>query len=65
MSEFDLTYVMAKSVKGRVIAEHLAEHATNCKEKGEFPFPDESVMEITENRGRSISMGQLIKEGMV
>lgn len=52
LSEFDITYVTQKSIKGRAIAEHLAEHP--IKEEHEFKdcFPDEEIA-VTEEEGRA------------
>lgn len=52
LSEFDITYVTQKSIKGRAIAEHLAEHP--IKEEHEFKdcFPDEEIA-VTEGEGRA------------
>ena len=50
LSEFDVKYVTSKSVKGRTIAEHLAEHPIDSEEDREFPFPDESIMEVVEDQ---------------
>jgi len=54
LSEFDITYVTVtqKSIKGRAIAEHLAEHP--IKEEYEFKdcFPDEEIA-VTEEEGRA------------
>ena len=48
LDEFDLKSFTAKSVKGRVVAEQLANYAINSKEEGEFLFSDEEVMKIQE-----------------
>lgn len=52
LSEFDITYVTQKFIKGRAIAEHLAEHP--IKEEDEFKdcFPDEEIA-VTEEEGRA------------
>ena len=65
LSEFDITYVTKKSIKGRAIAEHLAEHP--IKEEHEFKdcFPDEEIA-VTEEEGMEIVltlMARLIKMG--
>ena len=49
LSEFDIKHVTTKSVKGRTIAEHLAEHPIDFKEDEEFPFPDENIMEVVKD----------------
>ena len=48
LSEFDITYAASKSVKGRAITEHLAEHTQNCEKDEEFIFPDEGIMKVGE-----------------
>ena len=50
LSEFDITYVTQKSIKGRAIAEHLAEHPEAPKVKD--CFPDEEIA-VTEEEGRA------------
>ncbi|KAH7859516.1 hypothetical protein Vadar_002080 [Vaccinium darrowii] len=49
LAEFELKYVMRKSVKGRVVAEFLADHPIEGSEDTEFQFPDEHVMAMTED----------------
>ncbi|XP_077215694.1 uncharacterized protein LOC143850321 [Tasmannia lanceolata] len=49
LSEFDITYVTQKFVKGRVIAEQLAD---SLVEENAFPkaeFPDEEIMDVEED----------------
>ncbi|XP_058181209.1 uncharacterized protein LOC131299641 [Rhododendron vialii] len=45
--EFDIKYVTRKSVKGRAVAEFLADHPVEGPEDVEFRFPDENVMATT------------------
>lgn len=63
LSEFDITYVTQKSIKGRAIAEHLAEHP--IKEEHEFKdcFPDEEIAVTEEGHGNLTLMARLIKNG--
>lgn len=49
LSEFDLKYVIHISVKGRVIAEFLADHPIEGGEHVEYSFPDEEVMQMEED----------------
>ena len=37
-------------MKGRTIAEHLAEHPIGCEEDREFSFPNENIMEVVEDQ---------------
>ena len=43
-SKFYLTYVTRKSVKGRAIAEFLADHPVEGDEAVEYLFPDEAIL---------------------
>lgn len=52
LSEFDITYVTQKSIKGRAIAEHLAEHPIKEAPKVKDCFPDEEIA-VTEEEGRA------------
>ncbi|XP_058202819.1 uncharacterized protein LOC131317278 [Rhododendron vialii] len=47
LSEFDIRYVTRKLVKGRAVAEFLADHPVEGPEDVEFRFPDENVMATT------------------
>ncbi|XP_077215716.1 uncharacterized protein LOC143850343 [Tasmannia lanceolata] len=49
LSEFDITYVTQKSVKGRVIAEHLADSPVEESAFLKAEFPDEEIMDIEED----------------
>ncbi|KAI8568356.1 hypothetical protein RHMOL_Rhmol02G0191700 [Rhododendron molle] len=46
--EFELKYVTRKSVKGRAVAEFLADCPIEGGEDAEFKFPDEDIMTVTE-----------------
>jgi len=46
LAEFELKYVTRKSVKGRAVAEFLADHPVEGPEDTEFQFPDENVMAV-------------------
>ena len=41
LAKFDLKYVTSKSIKGRIVAEHLAELPVEFMKGEEFLFPDE------------------------
>ena len=43
--EFDIKYVISKSIKGRTIAKYLAKHAIDSEENRSFP--NENIMEVT------------------
>ncbi|XP_077249459.1 uncharacterized protein LOC143888967 [Tasmannia lanceolata] len=47
LSEFDITYVTQKSIKGRVIAEQLADSPAENNEFLKAEFPDEEIMTST------------------
>ncbi|KAH7838736.1 hypothetical protein Vadar_030466 [Vaccinium darrowii] len=49
LAEFELKYVTRKSVKGRAVAEFLADHPIQGPEDTEFQFPDEHVMTVSED----------------
>ena len=44
LSEFDLKYMTLKSLKGRVVAEFLADHPVEGNEAVEYLFPDEAIL---------------------
>ena len=44
LSEFDLKYMMRKFVKGRAVAEFLANHPVEGDEAVEYLFPDEAIL---------------------
>ena len=43
-SKFDLKYATHKSVKGRAVAEFLADHPVEGDEAVEYLFPDEAIL---------------------
>ncbi|XP_058216783.1 uncharacterized protein LOC131327654 [Rhododendron vialii] len=47
--KFDLEYVTRKSVKGRAVAEFLANHPIDGPEDSDFVFPDEEVLTVVED----------------
>ncbi|XP_077228342.1 uncharacterized protein LOC143861287 [Tasmannia lanceolata] len=49
LSEFDITYVTQKSVKGWVIAEHLADSPVEENAFLKAEFPDEEIMDVEED----------------
>ncbi|XP_077242552.1 uncharacterized protein LOC143883073 [Tasmannia lanceolata] len=49
LSEFDITYVTQKSVKGRVIAEQLADSPVEENAFLKAEFPDEEIMDVEED----------------
>jgi hypothetical protein len=44
LAEFDLKYMTRKSVKGRAVAEFLADHPVTEVEAEDFMFPDEDIL---------------------
>ena len=46
LSDFDLKFVSRKSVKGRAVAEFLADHPVEGGEAVEYLFPDEAILHI-------------------
>ena len=46
LSEFDLKYVTRKSVKGRTVAEFLADHPVEGGDAVEYLFLDEAILHI-------------------
>ncbi|XP_058216797.1 uncharacterized protein LOC131327669 [Rhododendron vialii] len=49
VSEFELKYVTRKSVKGKAVAEFLADCLVEGGEDAEFKFPDEDIMTLAED----------------
>ncbi|KAH7848295.1 hypothetical protein Vadar_000864 [Vaccinium darrowii] len=47
LAEFDIKYITRKSVKGKAVAEFLADHPVEGPEDIEFEFPYENVMTAT------------------
>ena len=50
LTEFDIDYVAKKVVKGRVVADFLAQNPLNEEEEFELEFPDE-YLEVIEIQG--------------
>ena len=48
LAEFELKYFTQKSVKGRAVAEFLANCPVEGREDAEFEFPDENIMATAE-----------------
>ena len=48
LSKFDLKYMTCKSVKGRAVAEFLADHPVEGDEAAEYLFPDEGILQVEE-----------------
>jgi hypothetical protein len=46
LAEYDIIYKTIKSVKGSVIADHLADYAIEEYEPLNFDFPDEDVLAV-------------------
>ena len=44
LAEYEIIYMTRKTVKGSVIADHLADHAMEDYEPLNFDFPDENVL---------------------
>ena len=44
LSKFDLKYKTCKFVKGREVAEFLANHPVKGDEEVEYLFPDEAIL---------------------
>ena len=49
LAEFELKYITRKSVKGRAVAEFLADQPVEGPEDVEFRFPDEEVFTVNED----------------
>ncbi|KAI8537836.1 hypothetical protein RHMOL_Rhmol09G0055000 [Rhododendron molle] len=49
LAEFDLEYVTRKSVKGRAVAEFLADHPVDGPEDSNFTFTDEEVLTVVDD----------------
>ena len=49
LAEFELKFVTRKSVKERAVAEFLADFPIQGAEDQEFEFPDEELMQTTED----------------
>ncbi|XP_077251836.1 uncharacterized protein LOC143891069 [Tasmannia lanceolata] len=53
LSEFDITYVSQKSVKGQAIVEHLADSPVEENALLKAEFPDEEIMDVEEDTPNS------------
>jgi hypothetical protein len=47
LSEFEIKFVTRKSVKGRAVAEFLLDHPVEGPEDFEFEFPDEGLLQAS------------------
>ena len=56
LSEYDITYVTQKAIKGQVIADHLASHPLPSYAPVRTDFPDEDVLFATEDEHEEWSM---------
>ncbi|XP_058223154.1 uncharacterized protein LOC131332860 [Rhododendron vialii] len=63
LAEFELKYVTRKSVKGRAIAEFLADHPVKGGKDAEFKFPNEDLMTIAEDVWKLYFDGAANQEG--
>ncbi|XP_058106413.1 uncharacterized protein LOC131249642 [Magnolia sinica] len=52
LSEFDITYVTQKAIKGQALADHLAAHSLPDYQPLKTFFPDEDILLIEEEEGR-------------
>ena len=50
LTQFDITYVTQKSIKGRAIAEYLAQCPIAKEGEAEVDFPDEDIMKLAEKK---------------
>ncbi|XP_057962218.1 uncharacterized protein LOC131153776 [Malania oleifera] len=50
LTEYDITYVTRKAVKGSIIAEYLADRAVNDYQSMEFDFPDQDIDSIDQEK---------------
>ncbi|XP_057958615.1 uncharacterized protein LOC131151387 [Malania oleifera] len=48
LTEYDISYVTRKAIKGSVIAEYLAERAVEDYQPMEFEFPDQDIDSLTQ-----------------
>ncbi|WP_222196273.1 ribonuclease H family protein, partial [Modestobacter italicus] len=63
LSEFDIQYVVQKSVKGRAVAEFLAEHPSAAEKQSEYYFPDEEILEVSKEPWKVFFDGAYNKRG--
>ncbi|XP_057948331.1 uncharacterized protein LOC131144003 [Malania oleifera] len=50
LTEYDITYVTRKAIKGSIIAEYLADRAVNDYQSMEFDFPDQDIDSIDQEK---------------
>ncbi|XP_042484524.1 uncharacterized protein LOC122064815 [Macadamia integrifolia] len=62
LSEFNITYVNQKSIKGRAIVDHLSTHPTEDGRSLDDAFPDEEIMVVEERN--SVNTWQLYFDGV-
>jgi len=53
LAEYDIVYMIRKVVKGSAIADYLADNAVENYEPLDFDFPDENVLSIKEEEGKT------------
>ncbi|MBY3556084.1 ribonuclease HI family protein, partial [Modestobacter lapidis] len=63
LSKFDIQYVLQKSVKGRAIAEHLAECSTSQVDNINYQFPDEEILVVEKKMWKAYFDGALNRKG--
>ena len=49
LSEFDIVYTSQKAIKGKIVADHLADQALDEYEPLRFEFPDEDVLTLSDS----------------
>ncbi|XP_057981255.1 uncharacterized protein LOC131166696 [Malania oleifera] len=54
LTEYDITYVTRKAIKGSIIAEYLADRAVNDYQSMEFDFPDQDIDSIDQEKEGNI-----------
>ena len=65
LSEFDIKYVTQKSIKGRAIADHLANCPPTQAEEVQDEFPDGDILMLEPTSGDCILTELLIAMGVV
>ncbi|XP_050216005.1 uncharacterized protein LOC126667079 [Mercurialis annua] len=63
LSEFDIQYISKKVIKGRVVAEFLAQNPVNDDEPIDFSFPDEEIGLIDIGKWKMYFDGAMNKSG--
>ncbi|XP_058106356.1 uncharacterized protein LOC131249571 [Magnolia sinica] len=63
LSEFDITYVTQKVIKGQALADHLAAHSLLDYQPLKTFFPDEDILLIEEEEGRKVGEWTLFFDG--